>query len=74
MLEQFTFVMRVEREDCFGRSFVSGNQKPNPFGKLRAGSVAKRATRVGHPEASRRTSIAFQNSVHIEFTFAIWRK
>jgi prephenate dehydratase len=42
---------------------TSGRQNPHPFGKLRAGSVAKGATRMGHPPLSRganKTSIAFK--------------
>lgn len=32
---------------------VQGSQNLHPFGKLRAGSVAQNATRVGHPQAIR---------------------
>src|SRR5246127_1525689 len=34
-----------------------GNQKPHPFDKLRAGSVAENATRVGHQEIENSNSV-----------------
>src|SRR5450631_72563 len=39
-----------KRESCSGLDRAAESQNPLPFAPLRAGSVARNATRVGHPE------------------------
>ena len=43
------YAIGKSQNPLFDHLFSQRSQKPHPFGKLRAGSVAKCVTRVGHP-------------------------